>query len=84
MISRKLLFWATALSLVATVVTAGAMAGRNASTSVTTIRAVSKPPTVVVNRYIQDGLRWDKDVYNVSSGGTLHIVNVANGRHGEL
>ncbi len=79
MISRKLLFWATALSLVATVVTAGAMAGRNASTSVTTIRAVSKPPTVVVNRYIQDGLRWDKDVYTVPSGGTLHIVNVANG-----
>src|SRR3954447_25417495 len=31
------------------------------------------------NRYIQDGLRWDKDVYNVKSGDTLHIVNVANG-----
>lgn len=27
------------------------------------------------NRYIQDGLRWDKDVYHVKSGGTLHIVN---------
>jgi hypothetical protein len=25
------------------------------------------------NRYIQDGLRWDKDVYNVRSGGTLHL-----------
>ena len=27
------------------------------------------------NRYIQDGLRWDKDVYTIKSGGTLHIVN---------
>jgi hypothetical protein len=30
---------------------------------------------VKVNRYIQDGLRWSKDVYTVRSGGTLHIVN---------
>ena len=30
-----------------------------------------------VNRYIQDGLRWDKDKYTVASGGTLHIVNNA-------
>ena len=34
-------------------------------------------PKVVVNRYIQDGLRWDKDVYKVKSGGTLHVVNDA-------
>lgn len=27
------------------------------------------------NRYIQDGLRWNKDVYHVRSGGTLHVVN---------
>jgi hypothetical protein len=27
------------------------------------------------NRYIQDGLRWARDVYRVKSGGTLHIVN---------
>jgi hypothetical protein len=27
------------------------------------------------NRYIQDGLRWNKDVYVVRSGGTLHVVN---------
>jgi hypothetical protein len=33
---------------------------------------------VKVNRYVQDGLRWDKDVYHVRSGGTLHLVfNVA-------
>ncbi|MDX6690080.1 MAG: hypothetical protein QOG15_1537 [Solirubrobacteraceae bacterium] len=29
------------------------------------------------NRYIQDGLRWNKDVYKVKSGGTLHVVNGA-------
>src|SRR5438067_8856007 len=26
------------------------------------------------NRYFQDGLRWDKDVYTLKSGGTLHVV----------
>ena len=26
------------------------------------------------NRYIKDKLRWNKDVYNVRSGGTLHVV----------
>ena len=50
-----------------------------ASTSVTTVKAVSQPLKAVVNRYIQDNLRWNKDVYTVSSGGTLHIVNVASG-----
>ncbi len=29
------------------------------------------------NRYIQDGLRWDKDKYTVASGGTIHIINNA-------
>jgi hypothetical protein len=27
------------------------------------------------NRYLQDGLRWNRDVYVVRSGGTLHVVN---------
>jgi hypothetical protein len=46
---------------------------------VTTIKAVTSVPKVKVNRYIQDGLRWDKDVYRVKTGGTLHIVNDAAG-----
>lgn len=79
MSSRKLLVGAAALCLTAAVVATGALAGRSTATSVVTIKAVSKPPVVVVNRYIQDGLRWDKDVYNVTSGSTLHIVNIANG-----
>jgi hypothetical protein len=45
----------------------------------TTIRAVASPPKLKPNRYIQDGLRWNKDVYRVASGGTLHIVNAAAG-----
>jgi plastocyanin len=27
------------------------------------------------NRYIQDNLRWNKDVYRVKSGGTITVVN---------
>lgn len=38
---------------------------------------VSQHIKVKPNRYIQDGLRWNKDVYRVRSGGTLHIVNTA-------
>jgi hypothetical protein len=30
---------------------------------------------MVPNRYVQDGLRWNRDVYRVKSGGTLHLVN---------
>jgi hypothetical protein len=26
------------------------------------------------NRYIQDGMRWDKDVYRIKKGGTLTLV----------
>jgi plastocyanin len=33
----------------------------------------------VPNRYIQDALRWNKDVYTVKSGGTITVVNNVNG-----
>jgi hypothetical protein len=29
------------------------------------------------NRYIQDGLRWNKDVYRIRSGGTVTVINNA-------
>jgi hypothetical protein len=32
---------------------------------------------MVPNRYLQDGLRWKKDVYVVKSGGTITVVNTA-------
>lgn len=38
----------------------------------TTIKE-SQTIKVKANRYIQDGLRWDKDVYTVRSGGKLHV-----------
>ena len=76
MISRKLLLWFAAVS-VAAVATAVATAGNSARSTVTTVKAINKAPQVVVNRYIQDNLRWDKDVYKVPSGGTLHVVNQA-------
>lgn len=59
------------------VVVSGALAGRSAHSSTTTIKAVTSAPKVVINRYIQDNLRWNKDEYTVPSGGTLHIVNLA-------
>jgi len=73
---RKSLLLLTAV-IAAGVVVAGAVAGGSASSSVTTIKAVTSTPKMVVNRYVQDGLRWDKDTYTVKSGGTLHIVNDA-------
>jgi hypothetical protein len=73
---RKLFLLGVAV-LAAGVVVSGALAGRSASGNVTVIKAVTSLPKVKINRYIQDGLRWDRDVYTVKSGGTLHIVNDA-------
>lgn len=56
---------------------AGAAGAAGSAPSRTTIKAVTSAPTVKINRYIQDGLRWNKDVYTIKSGGTLHIVNDA-------
>jgi hypothetical protein len=75
----KLLLAAVGLCLAAAAVTSVAVAASGRATSVTTIKAVTSPPKMVANRYIQDGLRWNKDVYTVPSGGTLHIVNAAAG-----
>jgi hypothetical protein len=47
---------------------AGAAPARVTVRSITSFRF--KP-----NRYIQDGLRWNKDSYAVRSGGTVHVVN---------
>jgi hypothetical protein len=74
--SKKLLL-VIAAGGAAAVAAAGAPAGNGHSSAVTTVKAVSKPPTMLVNRYIQDNLRWDKDLYKVPSGGTVHVVNLA-------
>ena len=68
----------TAAACVAAIAAGTALAGQSKSSAqVTTIKAVTSVPVMKVNRYIQDGLRWDKDVYKVKSGGTLHVVNDA-------
>jgi hypothetical protein len=61
----------------AAVAASAALASRSQPAAVTTIKAVSSIPKVKINRFIQDGLRWDKDTYSVKSGGTIHIVNNA-------
>lgn len=50
---------------------ATAAAAAPARTTIRTIASVKFKP----NRYIQDGLRWNKDSYSVRSGGTLRVVN---------
>lgn len=70
--------------LVAAVGVAGAVAAGGSAVALAagsapkhaTINAVTSTK-VVVNRYIQDGTRWQKDVYDVKSGGTITIVNLA-------
>ncbi len=42
----------------------------------TTINAVTSVK-FKINRYVLDGTRWQKDVYDVKSGGTISIVNLA-------
>ena len=61
----------------AAVVAAGAVASTGKQSSTTTVKAISTGVQIKVNRYVQDGLRWNKDVYTVQSGGTIHVVNTA-------
>jgi hypothetical protein len=74
---RKLLFCGAAAGAAAAVVAGAAVAGHRTASSVTTIKATSVPPEIKINRFVQDTLRWNKDVYKVASGSTLHIVNMA-------
>ncbi len=75
--SPRKLFLVAAACIASGAIATGAVAGHTTSTSVTTIKALTSTPKMAVNRYIQDNLRWDKNVYKVKSGGTLHIVNQA-------
>jgi hypothetical protein len=77
MLSRKLLFSAVAAYAALAAVAGVALAGHRTTSSVTTIKATSVPPKVKINRFVEDTLRWNKDVYTVPSGGTLHVVNMA-------
>lgn len=72
---RKLLAGITTLGLVAGG-SAVAVAANGTAPKHTTINAVTSSK-VKINRYIQDGTRWQDDVYTVRSGGTITIVNRA-------
>ncbi|MCW3014182.1 MAG: hypothetical protein JWO02_1274 [Solirubrobacterales bacterium] len=74
MMHRKLV---VAVAVAVTGVAVAASAADSAvAPSKTTIK-VTTSVSIKPNRYIQDGLRWDKDVYQVKSGGTLKVVNTA-------
>jgi hypothetical protein len=74
MSQRKLLVGFATLGLVAGG-SAVAMAAGSAPKH-TTINAVTSVK-FKINRYVQDGTRWQNDVYHVKAGGTISIVNLA-------
>jgi uncharacterized cupredoxin-like copper-binding protein len=74
--SVKLFVGAAALCL-AGAASGVAVAAGAAPSGTTTIKAITVAPVVKINRYIEDTVRWNKDVYKVKSGGTLRIVNDA-------
>ena len=78
LMQRKFVVGAMALALTASGAGA-AVAARRTEPPPThaTVNAVQKVQ-FKINRYVKDGLRWEKDVYQVKSGGTLTIVNKAN------
>jgi hypothetical protein len=75
MFHRKLL---ATLAGVGVVGMAGAAVAANSAVAPSKVTIKQKQGFVFKpNRYIQDELRWDKDVYRVKSGGTVHVVNTA-------
>jgi hypothetical protein len=75
MTRRKLVVGAVALCL--SLGAAGAAVAAVSKAPARTTIKVSQTFKAKPNRYIQDGLRWNRDVYRVRSGGTLHVVNTA-------
>lgn len=76
MFNRKLIATLAGVGVVS--LGGGAVVASGAGSTKTTIKAINSGVKFKANRYVQDGLRWDKDAYTVKSGGTLHIVNVAS------
>ena len=72
----KFVVGAMSLALIASGTGAAFAAKQGPAPTHATVNAVAKFK-FKINRYVQDGLRWQKDVYQVKSGGTLHIVNKA-------
>jgi hypothetical protein len=68
---KKLAAVIVAMMLVALVAASAASAAGPSRVTVRSATSFKFKP----NRYIQDGLRWNKDSYAVASGGTVHVVN---------
>lgn len=67
-----------AVAGVAGVCLVGAVAGAATGATRPPAKVTIKESTslkMVPNRYVRDGLRWNRDVYRVRSGGTLHLLN---------
>jgi hypothetical protein len=75
MMQRKLLAGIATVGLVAGG-SAVAVAATGTAPKHTTINAVTST-VVKINRYLQDGTRWQNDAYKVRSGGTITIANLA-------
>jgi hypothetical protein len=73
MTHRKLMTGVAVLMLLFGATSASAVASAKAPKRATI--KVKQKLVVKPNRYIQDGLRWNKDVYRVRHNGTLHVVN---------
>lgn len=71
---RNLIAGLAALGSVAGATGAAVAANSAAVPSKVTIKQ-TQTLSMKPNRYIQDGLRWNKDLYQVKAGGTLHVVN---------
>ena len=74
---RKFLVGATALCLTASGAGAAVAAKKGPPPTHANVTAVQKV-AFKINRYVKDALRWNKDVYQLRSGGTLHVTNKAN------
>jgi hypothetical protein len=69
---KKLITVAMGMLVALAVVGAGtAAAAPRARVTIKTVTSFRFKP----NRYIQDGLRWNRDVYAVRAGGTVHVLN---------
>jgi hypothetical protein len=67
-------FTVVALGLLVALAALGPATASAAPRAKATIKAVSSF-RFKINRYVQDGLRWNRDVYAVRSGGKVNVVN---------
>ncbi|MEA2194694.1 MAG: hypothetical protein QOG42_1128 [Solirubrobacteraceae bacterium] len=72
----KVIIGAAGLSLAVGMAGSASVASAASTPSKATVRAITTNK-MVPNRYIQDGLRWNHDVYRVRSGGTVTVINSA-------